>query len=416
MGLRGEERRMKRAIGALVVALAPLAAVEACSTSSTPSVHGTSALDAYTQSTTDDSATDSPEILDGTIPPDANPANCAASITVLDAALNPDADADPPCEYFLPCGFTGVNRVQGCQAVAISSNGGAPIPLGCWVVQEGCEEDAYSPDSSVTIYCPDCIGGGGRRPDGLLREGDWTAKKNSVARYFGELAFEEEAAILAFERMRIELTENGAPRSLTRAARRAIRDEREHATTFDALAHRSQGGLSESPTSSSGRATSSGVSESANPSRVRASSSGVHVSANPSGVRARLPRFRKRSLCAIAAENAAEGCVREAFGAALLAYQAKYARDLELRATLLRISADEARHAALSFALAAWADPKLTPRERARVKAARTRALLTLRSDVAQRVARDYDADVGHPTTRDALALLDGIAAALSLG
>ncbi|MCL2449621.1 MAG: hypothetical protein FWD17_11805 [Polyangiaceae bacterium] len=76
----------------------------------------------------------------------------------------------------------------------------------------------------------------------------------------------------------------------------------------------------------------------------------------------------------MATENAVEGCVYETFGAAVALTQSIQARDGEVRAAMSRIAVDEARHAELTWQVARWAEPRLTPAARARVERRRRRA------------------------------------------
>jgi hypothetical protein len=69
-----------------------------------------------------------------------------------------------------------------------------------------------------------------------------------------------------------------------------------------------------------------------------------------------------RDLAAVTLANAVEGCVREHDGAIELARLARH------HAVLRPIAADEARHARLSYAIDAWARPKLTPANRRRTR------------------------------------------------
>ncbi len=373
-----EERRLKRLIGALLATLAPLAVAEACGTDS-----GGSGADGGTDATMDH-ATDvmpsSEAAADAGAIKDAVPgidANCTSAVTVHDSGYDADQDAyaDPYCSYELSCGIMGVLRTSGCQVLSVTEIDAQPQQLGCWIVADSCGADVYVPDANVNVQCMDCIGGGGRRPAGLCSP---RAARPSTAsgRYFSAMAFEERAAVLAFARMEVELTLHGAPKSLRRAARKATTDERRHARVFGALARRH----------------------------------GAVVA------RARLGPQPARSLVDMASENASEGCVRETFGAALLAYQAVHAADPTMRETLGRIAADEAAHAALSWALAEWAESRLDADDVARVRAARHATLATLRDEIARRKPSDHDAAIGHPTRDVASRLLDGLTAELDLG
>jgi len=60
-------------------------------------------------------------------------------------------------------------------------------------------------------------------------------------------------------------------------------------------------------------------------------------------------------LARLAADTVREGCLAETLGAHLARVAADAAPDLETRAVLQKIAADEARHAALSFRIVAWA-------------------------------------------------------------
>jgi hypothetical protein len=73
-------------------------------------------------------------------------------------------------------------------------------------------------------------------------------------------------------------------------------------------------------------------------------------------------------------ENAVEGCVREAHGALVAAFQATHASEASVRAAFAKIAVDEAEHAELSFALDTWLSAQLAPAERLQVDAAKGQA------------------------------------------
>jgi hypothetical protein len=81
-----------------------------------------------------------------------------------------------------------------------------------------------------------------------------------------------------------------------------------------------------------------------------------------------------RTLVEVAMDNAAEGCVRETYGAAVAAFQAEWAQDRAVRRAMCAIAADEAEHASLGWAIDAWARDRLGPSDRVRVDAARDEA------------------------------------------
>lgn len=161
--------------------------------------------------------------------------------------------------------------------------------------------------------------GSGRRPAGLrVRGGTMLARMAAL----------EAASVDAFRILEDELSRAGAPQRLLRACRRAARDEARHARSMERLA-----GSKKARTS--------------------------------------LGKPRRRSLEAIAIENAREGCVGEAWGALLAYAQAKRATDPLVRSTMLRIAEDEARHAALSFAVDEWIARRLSDRSRVRLEHAK---------------------------------------------
>jgi hypothetical protein len=175
-----------------------------------------------------------------------------------------------------------------------------------------------------------CIG---RRPEGLCPQRGEGADER--ARWLSVVAGLEGAAVVAFSRMEAELAERGAPPTLLSRLRRAGRDERRHARRMGRVA-RALGGA-------------------------------------PAPVEVEAPV--QRGLEEIALDNAVEGCAREAWGALLAGWMAERCPEPALRHEQRRIARDEARHAELSWAVAAWLEPQLEPEARARVQAARAQAL-----------------------------------------
>jgi hypothetical protein len=176
-----------------------------------------------------------------------------------------------------------------------------------------------------------CIG---RRPEGL-RDARLAAGADPIGRYWARVAHLEAASVHAFAALRRELAHHGAPASMLRRAERAMRDEVRHASITRRLASR-------------------------------------HGVVAP---RPRVERRPVRELEAIAIENAAEGCVRETFGALVGLWQARTARDPEVRRAMGRIARDEIRHASLAWAVDEWARARLSAEARSRVESARREAL-----------------------------------------
>jgi hypothetical protein len=217
------------------------------------------------------------------------------------------------------------------------------------------------------------ICGTGRRPMGLLpaREEEGAG---AVAGFLARTAYLEAASVVAFDRLGDELAAHGAPRSLVRGARRSARDEVRHARVTGRFAERA--GASPSP---------------------------VAVETVPP----------VRPLEAIAAENAAEGCVRETFGALVARIQAEQAQDPEIARAMAAIAADEARHADLSWALARWIEGRLDEAARLRVRRERDRAVDELLREVGSDPDPALVTALGLPTAAQARAAVEALRASL---
>ena len=214
-----------------------------------------------------------------------------------------------------------------------------------------------------------CIG---RRPDGLLPSTAPCAR-DALGRHFAEAARLEAASVHAFEILKKELRAHGAPRSLLRAVDRARADERRHAKAMAKLARRF----------------------------------GAKVE------RARVAKRPVRDLFPIAAENLVEGCVNETYGAMEGLFQSQRAEDPEVRAVMHGIARDEIRHAALSWRVAKWLETRLSPAERAKLRALRDEAVQKLAESSAR--ARDISLveSAGVPDAGAASALVAQLRATL---
>jgi hypothetical protein len=218
----------------------------------------------------------------------------------------------------------------------------------------------------VELGNPNCAIG--RRPLGLASSGE-TNCDDTLGRHFATAAHLEAASVDAFVRLRQELAWHGAPADLTGAAVLAALEEVQHAHVTAGLAARF----------------------------------GATV-ATP-----RVDPLPLRGLFEVAIDNAVEGCVRETFGALVAQHQAARATDLETRVVMETIAEDETRHAELSWAIAAWAEPRLTPAQRAEVHQARQAAVETLRRELTAPVAPTLVELAGMPDAASARAMLDAM-------
>lgn len=186
----------------------------------------------------------------------------------------------------------------------------------------------------------------GRRPAG------WTpaarTADGALAAHLARCAELEHASVFAFLRLARELEELDAPPALAAAARAAAVDEVRHTVLVGWLAR----GLGAEPP------------------------------------RAEVAAAAPRAIGAIAEENAAEGCVREAFGALIATWQAARSPDPLLRAASSIIAPDERRHAGLARAVDRFVAPRLSRADARRVADARRAAVADLALPAGHPVAR----------------------------
>jgi len=223
------------------------------------------------------------------------------------------------------------------------------------------------------VYTPICAGG--RCPEGLARpEGGGAGE--TLGAWLAANAHLEAASVDAFEILAAELGAHRAPPALIQAARAAIADERRHAGAIGGLA----------------------VSRGAVP-------PAVHVKRGP-----------VRAAEAVATENAVEGCVRETYGALLAFRQARAATDPAIRSAMAGIARDEARHAALAWAVDRWIQALLAPAARRRVREARHEAIEQLVGARLVSLPREDRAEAGLPDEDEEARMAGALGAAYDGG
>ena len=209
-------------------------------------------------------------------------------------------------------------------------------------------------EHTITVgYC--FAGAEGRRPAGLA-----SARKRCATPAGGHLAraaFYEAASVHAFVQLARELRRHRAPRALVTAMRRSAAEEIVHARLMTSLA------------------------------RARGSTPPPLVVTTP----------RRRSIEAIAIENAREGLVGETWSAVIALWQSVHAPDPQLRATYARIADDELRHAELALEIDRWTRSRLAPAARVRVDAARHRAITALSRQARRAPHRALVSELGLP-------------------
>ncbi|MCA9648950.1 MAG: ferritin-like domain-containing protein [Myxococcales bacterium] len=212
----------------------------------------------------------------------------------------------------------------------------------------------------------------GRLPAGLCRRVR-VRRRDPVAGFFAEVAQLEAAAVPAFEQLAGELRRHGAPQALVRGAMRSRAEEVRHARVMARVA-RAYGGRPMVP---------------------------------------RVGSVAPRGLLEVARDNAAEGCIRETYGALVAHVQARRARDPRVRRVLAGIARDETRHAALSWSLDGWARARMGATERRRLDRAQADAWARMEVELTAELDPRVHAEAGMPEPDRARAMFDGLRAAL---
>lgn len=223
-----------------------------------------------------------------------------------------------------------------------------------------------SQSESIIAEGHDCASVG-RRPERWV--GARGTGASPLAAYFAQLAELEAASVVAFERIEHELRTYGAPAALVQRAARARQDEVRHAAMMKALALRF-GGVVREPV---------------------------------------VPPAPVRALVAFARDNATEGTVRETYGALMAQAQGERATDPHVARALRIIAADERRHAALSWDVAAWVEPQLTAAERASLGREADAAYDELMAAGSSRLDVPSRALAGLPSESEARGWVDGL-------
>jgi hypothetical protein len=220
--------------------------------------------------------------------------------------------------------------------------------------------------------------GSGRRPEGHVDR--VVRSKSAFGAWLAGTALLERASIGAFHALHTDLRAHGASTGLKRRAKRAVEDEKRHARVMGSLARRE----------------------------------GATVPRSARTSRARRPNGARRPLVDVAMENAIEGCARETFAALIAHVQARTAEDSGVARAMATIAREETRHAALSHDIHEWALSRLSPRDRAKVRAAYLQALESLVTTCFLSPPEATRRRTGLPTTTEAATLARHLAGSLS--
>ncbi len=286
-------------------------------------------------------------------------------------AFGADAGIGDGCAYLVevPCGAGEVDAATGCPDwcnSVLGNAGGGQWQCGATYTL------AFDAGSAPSVYCTSAGCGTGRPPRGFVPRP--ATGPSALGRELARMAQLEAASVVAFDALHDDLARLGAPPSLLRSVCAAGRDEVRHARRVGREAERR----------------------------------GVAV---PLAV---VAPVGARSIERLAIDNAEEGCVRETFGAALVAVQAERATDPRVRALMRGIAADELRHAALSWRIARWLEMRLDAAGCARVALARLTALAVLDGELTR--APPGDDALGLPDRAGQGRLLAALRATLEVG
>lgn len=102
-----------------------------------------------------------------------------------------------------------------------------------------------------------------------------------------------------------------------------------------------------------------------------------------------------------------EGCVRETYGALCAIWQAEHSTDPAVREVTARIVFEESRHAAMSWELARWLEPQLTPDQQDECRAAMRAAIAELAQDAAIEPPPTLAAIAGLPPAEEAVRMFE---------
>ena len=230
------------------------------------------------------------------------------------------------------------------------------VATGC--CNTGLEPGTRAGDECCYIACDDgCCGrplvlGGLAITAPAVSRSDWVTLRSDslgdaheavaaavLAESWQTAALAEHASVASFARFALQLLALGAPHELVRDAQLAALDEIDHARRCFDIASRLSGRL-------------------IGPGRLSEAGASVET-----------------ELAEVVVATIHEGCVGETLAAALATEQARVAEVPEVRDTLLKIAADEARHAELAWRFVAWALQRSDARVRRLADAAFREAL-----------------------------------------
>ncbi|MCB9665176.1 MAG: ferritin-like domain-containing protein [Alphaproteobacteria bacterium] len=274
------------------------------------------------------------------------PILAASLLSGCGTALDPTAEARTVCTHVAPgstCptvaaaseSMVGTSRctdpeekivevtgaAKGSQG--LQDTGGNPFDLCCYDVRvtilqgRGCVvgRPVTGPDGPIVARAvPGASWGAGGAVETRALD---RADRAAAAAWWQRTALEEHASVAAFARLALELLAHGAPADLLLRTQLAGAEEVVHAQEAFALA-----------------AT-------------------LGAPARPGPLA--LPPRAVPDLPALAVETLVEGAVNETLAAVLAAERLAVATDPAVRAALERVVADESRHAALGWAVVAWA-------------------------------------------------------------
>jgi hypothetical protein len=244
-------------------------------------------------------------------------------------------------------------------------------------------------EEGVLVFCHAAHPCLGRAPACVARQGRRARRrvgKDPIGAYLAKAERLEADSVHAFDELARDLERFGAPSRLVARCRVARDDEARHASAMRTLSdvwRRKSGGVDASP---------------------------AHDERRHHG-KAGARRRGFESLLRLALHNEREGVVGESWAALIARHQAEHASDVSVRRTMKTIATEETRHAAVSFAISAWARTVLDARGRASLDRARDGAVRKLFAATEPFDGDDDDKTLGWPTPARRSEMLNALGA-----
>ena len=213
--------------------------------------------------------------------------------------------------------------------------------------------DEHSVTCNVAYHCPT----EGRR-HAQIKSVQHIHTTDQLGRYFVQALHSESSSVAAFLQLRKELIHHQAPEELIRRCWEAAKDEVQHARI---MGHMAQQFTDEKP-------------------------------------KLEFGSFQQRSIYDLVLDNAIEGCIFETYSAFKAHHQAQKAESISIRDIMNIISADELRHAQLSWDIHHYFISKLSLQEQRTILEAQKEALHKVYAYAQKEYQKEISTFLAFPT------------------